>query len=269
VEKSRYISTNVEGTRNVLEVAKKHNIKRVVYISSTAVYGVPKVHPLYETNPMIGVGNYGKSKIAAEKVCLEYRKKGLIIPILRPKTFIGTARLGVFQILYDWVESGKKIPSIGNGQNLFQLLEVDDLVYAIDLALNAPSKKANDTFNVGSEKFDTVDNILGDLIKYAKTGSKVMHTPAWFVKPTLATLEFLQLSPLYKWVYGTADKDSFVSVDKLKKQLGWKSKYSTSQALIRAYQWYLDNKNNISEGSGVTHRIKWKQGALAVVKKFM
>ena len=98
-KKADIFSTNVEGTRNVLKIAKKFNVARTVFISSTAVYGVPKVHPLYETNPMIGVGNYGKSKIAAEKVVEEFRKKGMIISVLRPKTFIGTARLGVFQIL--------------------------------------------------------------------------------------------------------------------------------------------------------------------------
>jgi nucleoside-diphosphate-sugar epimerase len=57
----------------------------------------------------------------------------LCVPVIRPKTFIGTHRLGVFQILYDWVESGKRIPMIGNGKNRYQLLEVDDLAEAIYL----------------------------------------------------------------------------------------------------------------------------------------
>ncbi len=70
------------------------------------------------------------------------------MPIIRPKTFIGSGRLGVFQILYDWVENGKKIPVIGNGENHYQLLEVEDLVEAIYLALTLPKEKVDDTFNI-------------------------------------------------------------------------------------------------------------------------
>ncbi|MGC8816043.1 MAG: NAD-dependent epimerase/dehydratase family protein, partial [bacterium] len=65
----------------------------------------------------------------------EYRQKGLCVPIVRPKTFIGSARLGVFEILFDWIHDNKKIPAIGNGKNHYQLLEVDDLCEAIYLTL--------------------------------------------------------------------------------------------------------------------------------------
>jgi len=96
------LSTEVDGTRIVLETANNLNIRRVVHISSTAVYGVPDHHPILETDKLEGVGPYGKAKILAEEVCLEYRKKGLCIPILRPKSFIGPERLGVFALLYEW-----------------------------------------------------------------------------------------------------------------------------------------------------------------------
>ena len=71
-------STDIEGTRNILEAARTHSVERVIQISSTAVYGVPDHHPLYETDKMIGVGAYGKAKIDAEKVCEEYRAKGML-----------------------------------------------------------------------------------------------------------------------------------------------------------------------------------------------
>ena len=108
-------TTNLTGTKIVLEEASLAKMERVVFISSTAVYGVPEHHPLTENDPVFGVGPYGESKIQAEKICAEYRHKGFCVPVLRPKTFIGTGRLGIFQILYDWVYSGKRIPIIGNG----------------------------------------------------------------------------------------------------------------------------------------------------------
>jgi nucleoside-diphosphate-sugar epimerase len=129
--------------------------------------------------------------------------------------------------------------------------------------------KINDVFNVGAKRFDTVREDVGAMCEYAKTGSRVMGTPAWLIKPALRFFEILNLSPLYKWIYGTADTDSFVSIEKAEKVLGWEPKFSNADALIRSYQWYLDNKHTIQKGTGVTHRIAWKQGILSLFKKIM
>ena len=63
-------STDVNGTQNLLESAEKNKVKRFIHISSTAVYGIPDHHPLYETDKLDGVGHYGKAKIAAEEGAL-------------------------------------------------------------------------------------------------------------------------------------------------------------------------------------------------------
>jgi nucleoside-diphosphate-sugar epimerase len=267
--KKRIWEVNFKGSQNILELSLKYKIKRMVFISSTAVYGVPEKHPLYENDERIGVGPYGETKIAAEKLCEEYRKKGLCVPVIRPKTFIGVGRLGVFQILYDWVENGKRIPIIGKGKNRYQLLEVEDLVDAIELTLFKNSKLVNDTFNIGAENFKTVYEDVTELCSYSESGARVMRTPASFVKFSLRLLEILKLSPLYKWVYGTADKDSFVSIDKMKERFNWTPKYSNQNALINSYQWYLDNKHTLKKESGITHRVAWKQGFLGVIKKIL
>jgi len=266
--KKNIVTTNVNGTRNVLKIAVRKGIPRVVHISSTAVYGIPKKHPIEEDDPLEGVGPYGESKVEAERICEAYRKKGLCIPVVRPKTFIGTGRLGVFQILYDWVKCGKKIPIIGNGKNRYQLLEVEDLVEALDLLLTLPEGKVNGTFNIGAKEFGTVREDLGALCEYAGTGARPMPVPAWVARPLLEVLWTLRLSPLYKWVYATADKDSFVSIEKIQKQLGWSPKYSNAQSLIQSYQWYLDHEKEIQK-VGLTHRSPWKQGILTILKKFL
>jgi nucleoside-diphosphate-sugar epimerase len=267
--KKRIWEVNFKGSQNVLELSLKYNVKKMVFISSTAVYGVPKKHPIYEYDKRIGVGPYGKTKIAAEKLCEEYRKKGLCVPIIRPKTFIGVGRLGVFQILYDWIENGKRIPIIGNGKNRYQLLEVGDLVDSIELILFKDAKSVNDTFNIGAKDFKTVYEDVTRLCEYSKSGARVMKTPAGLVKFSLRLLEMFKLSPLYKWVYDTADKDSFVSIDKMKERFNWEPKYSNQDALINSYQWYLDNKHVLGKKSGITHRVAWKQGFLGLIKKIV
>lgn len=260
---------NVRGTLNVLTAAERAGIKRVVFISSTAVYGVPDHHPLYEDDEVIGVGPYGITKIEGEKLCETFRSHGMIVPIIRPKTFIGVERLGVFQILYDWIESGKHIPIIGDGSNRYQLLEVEDLAESIWLVTTLADDVVNDTFNIGATEFSTVREDVNAVCNYAQTGARAMGTPAGPIKAALRAFEKVGLSPLYEWVYGTADKDSFVSVDKAREKLGWEPQYSNAEALIRSYQWYMDNKDHIQQGTGVTHRIAWDQGILKVFKTFL
>jgi nucleoside-diphosphate-sugar epimerase len=84
----------------------------------------------------------------------------------------------------------------------------------------------------------------------------------------LKILEALRLSPLYAWVYETASKDSFVSIEKAEQKLGFAPKYSNKDALIRNYQWYLDNLKNFEGQRGVSHRVPWSQGALKLAKLF-
>lgn len=266
--KEEIMTTGVNGTRIVLETAEKYKVKRVIHISTTAVYGIPDHHPLLETDKLDGVGNYGKAKILAEEVCLEFRDKSMIVPILRPKTFIGPERLGVFGIYYDWINKGKNIPIIGNGKNRYQLLDVEDLCEAIWLAMTVEEKKANDIFNIGAKKFTTMKEDFGAVLKYSGSDKKIISLPAKPVIITLRILELFKLSPLYKWIYETAPHDSYVSIRKAEKNLGFKPKYSNKEALIRNYQWYLEHKKEFEGKTGISHRVPWKQGILKIISWF-
>jgi nucleoside-diphosphate-sugar epimerase len=269
-KKEDIISTNVKGTENVLKASQKNKVKRVIYISSTAVYGVPTKHPIEETDPLVGVGTYGETKISAEKLCQKFMEKGLNITIIRPKTFVGTARLGVFEILFDWIHDGKKIPLIGNGKNRYQLLDVDDLVEAVYLFSANDRSSYNQAFNIGAAKYKTISEDLQELFNHAKSGSTLLPLPPKPIKLALKVLESLNLSPLYQWVYDTADTDSFVSIEKLTNVLKWSPKFSNSRALIKSFDWYQEHYREIkSRKSGVTHTVGWKQGALGIAKKFL
>jgi nucleoside-diphosphate-sugar epimerase len=261
-------STDVDGTRNVMEAAAANGVKRVVYISSTAVYGVPDHHPLYETDSMIGVGPYGKAKIEAEKLAASFRDRGLVVPIIRPKSFVGPERLGVFALFYDWAKDGKGFPILGNGKNRYQLLDVEDLCEAIYLCLSGPADKVNDVFNIGAKEYSTMREDYQAVLDAAGHGKKIKAIPAGPAIAMLKVLEAMKLSPLYKWVYETAAKDSFVSIDKAEKVLGYAPRYSNKDAMVRNYRWYLDNYDKFAHQSGVTHRVPWKQGALGIAKMF-
>lgn len=266
--KEDIFSTDIDGTRNVIESAKAHNVERFIHISSTAVYGVPDHHPLSEDDQLIGVGPYGIAKIEAEKVCLEYRAQGMIVPIIRPKSFIGLERLGVFALLYDWAKDGKNFPIPGKGDNLYQYMDVDDLCDMIYLTATVDADKANDTFNAGAKEFGTFKSDFQAVLDHAGFGKRIISIPVAPALWTLRILDRLKLSPLYPWVYETAVKDSFVSIERAENKLGWKPKYSNKDALIRNYDWYVANLKNFESKSGVTHRVPWSQGALKIAKIF-
>jgi nucleoside-diphosphate-sugar epimerase len=266
--KADILSTDVEGTRNVLGSAFAAGVERVIHISSTAVYGVPDHHPLFETDQLIGVGPYGEAKIAAEQVCLEYRAKGMCVPILRPKSFVGPERLGVFALLYDWARDGRHFPLPGSGNNLYQLMDVEDLCEAIYLTATLDRDRVNDVFNVGAKTFDTVRNDFQAVLDRAGKGRRIIPLPEWPTRVALAILRALRLSPVYKWAYGTVSKESYVSIEKAEKVLGFTPRYSNRDALIRNYDWYLENLSRFEGASGVTHRVPWSQGILTLAKKF-
>jgi len=258
-------SVNVGGTATVLAAALEAGVKRAIFISSTAVYGIPKVHPIFEDAPLVGVGPYGESKIEAERVCREFADRGLEVVIVRPKTFIGPERLGVFEILFDWVHDGRRIYALGNGRNRYQLLAVEDLVEAVVLAARK-NGVAGEAINVGAQEFGTVRDDLQALIDHADSRSRLTPVPARPAEITLRGLELAHLSPLAEWHYKTAHRDSFVDVSKAERLLGWHARLSNAEALCETYDWYLAHRDTLGL-AGTTHRVPWNQQALKLLKR--
>lgn len=256
----------VDGTRIVLDAALKHGAERVIYISSTAVYGIPDHHPIREDDALEGVGPYGGAKIEAEQCCLEFRRRGLCVPILRAKSFVGPERLGVFAILYDWAHDGKNFPLIGDGSNRYQLLDVEDLCQACLLCATAPAELANDTFNVGAKVFGTMREDFQAVLDEAGHGKRIVAVPRAPAIVALRILWALRLSPIYRWVYETAGTESSVSIERIEEKLGYAPRFSNREALIRNYRWYLEHRAKSRTSYGISHRAQWRQGVLRLLK---
>jgi nucleoside-diphosphate-sugar epimerase len=264
-DRDKIMAVNVEGTNLVLQHALKAGAKKALHISTTAVYGVPKIHPLFEDSPIVPLGLYGISKVEAEARCRRAQEDGLDVTIIRPKTFIGTGRLGIFQILFEWIREGRRIPIIGTGNNKYQLLAVSDLVDAIYRSITQENR--NEVFNIGAKNFGTVRQDLGALVKHAGSGARLSPQPPWLVQPVLRGLELAKLSPLVEWHYKTANQDSFVDCSRAERVLGWNAEKSNAQTLIETYDWYLNHYQEYLDKVGLTHRVAWDQGALNWFRK--
>jgi nucleoside-diphosphate-sugar epimerase len=257
---------NAEGTRLVLECSAAEGVKRVIHIGTCAIYGMPKEHPLFETTPLDPMGEYGIAKAKAEEYMAN--AEGVETVRIRPKSFIGTGRLGIFQILFDWIEHGALIPIFGNGENIFQLLDVRDLCEGVYLA--AMKGRDKDVYLIAADRFGTVKADVGALLDHAGTGAGMLHLPSTPLKAICAALDKVKLSPVYRWVYDTADQDSFVSIDKARAELGFQPKYSNQDTLIETYDWYMrEGKELAAKATGTSHRTAWRQGVLAPAKTLL
>ena len=261
-------STDVIGTENCLRAAFDLGLRCCVHISSTAVYGIPEHHPVTESSPLVGMGPYGMAKIEAEDICRRFRARGLCVPVLRPKSFIGPERLGIFGLLYEWAASGRHFPLPGGGHQPFQLLDVEDLCHAVWLALTGEPEVANQTFNIGATEFGSMRGDFQTVLDFAGFGRRVLHLPA---EPAVWMLEMahrLGISPVYPWVFRTLTVDSRVSIEKARRALGFTPRFANRDALLRNFEWYLEQEFGVAQEAGVSHRTPWQQGILSFAKLF-
>lgn len=258
-------SVNVNGTRIVAEEAARAGVKVFVHMSSSAIFGAPRQCPITNSTPPNPVEVYGRSKLAAEHaVCKVCEQTGLPLIIIRPRTILGQGRLGIFQILFQWIAEDRRIYVIGSGNQLFQFVHADDLIAAYMLVLQSGR---TGVYNVGTDRFGSLRETLEDLIAYAKSKSRVMGLPPLPTIAALRLLDLLGLSPLAPWHYLTYHKPFYFDVQELL-QLGWRPKYSNTEMFRESYDWFLNNKDKLGSRTAASpHRSVVAQRLLALLKR--
>ena len=184
-------SVNVGGTATLLAAAPEAGVRRHVLVSSTAVYGVPKVHPIYEDAPLVGVGWYGESKIEAEEVTRDFGRRGLEFAIVRPKTFVGPERLGVFEILFDWIRDGRRIYMLGSGHEPLPAARGRGPGRRDRARRRAAVRPRARPSTSARSEFGTVRSDLQALIDHAGSASRLTAVPARPAEIALRVLELL------------------------------------------------------------------------------
>ena len=259
-------SVIVDGTRAVLSAARDRGVRHVVHISTTAVYGLPAVVPTTEEYPRDPVDVYGLAKAAAEQVCERFRDDGLCVSILRPKTFVGAGRMGLFAMLFEWADEGRHFPVLGRGDVRIQMCAIEDLLDCITGVLAAEREVANDTYNVAATRFGTLREDFQAVLDAAGHGRRVVSVPA---QPTVFLLRLLQrarLSPVYGRLLFKLLADSYVSTEKARLRLGFEPQLSNQEALLRAYASW--RQRSAVPAAGRTSVQPWRQGVLRAAKVF-
>ena len=261
----KFIEVNVNGSKIAAEQAVVAGVKAFIHMSSSAVYGASDEYAITATTPLRPVEIYGKAKLAGElivrKVC---ENANLPLIVIRPRTILGEGRLGIFQILFEWIRENKNVYTIGDGNGLFQFVHAHDLMDAYMLALD---KQKPNIYNVGAAEFGTLRQAIENVIKYANSSSKVKSLPISLTIGTLKALDWLGLSPLAPWHYLTYHRPFHFDVNPLL-GLGWQPKYSNDKMLQESYDWFISNysENNANNYTSV-HRSPVNQRILKLVKK--
>jgi nucleoside-diphosphate-sugar epimerase len=263
-DRALFQSVNVGGARNLLEAAERQKVEKTVLVSSSAVFGVPSKNPVDATVAPRPREAYGAAKLEAERIAAGYVERGLDVTIVRPRTILGHGRLGIFQILFEWVRRGRPVYVLGGGGNRYQFVHADDLA---DACVRAGEHAGPATFNVGAERFGTMREALTALVRHAGTGSAVRSLPMGPTERLMEITSRLGLSPLgpyHSLMYG---REMFFDVSPARQILGWRSTRSNEEMLVESYDYYVQHREEILSRRGASHhRSPLKQGVLKLLE---
>lgn len=257
-----YDAVNVQGTRIVAEEAVRAGVGAFVHVSSTAVFGLPPIGAITADTVPRPFEHYGRSKLAGEHLVTDIcGRAGMPRIIIRPRATLGAGRLGIYQILFQWIAEGRRLYIIGDGHNRIQFIHADDLISAILLTL---SQGQGGIYNVGTDRFGTLREDLEGLVAYAGSRSRITGL---LVAPAMAALGLLRtarLSPLVPWQYRTYHRDCWFDIEPLK-ALGWRPRHSNADMLAESYDWFRANRASRKRASA--HRSLIGQQALGLLRR--
>lgn len=264
-DRALFESVNVGGTENLLRAASRARVGKVVLTSSSAVFGVPSKNPVDDTVAPRPREAYGRAKLESERVAQRFvEREGLDVTIVRPRTILGHGRLGIFQILFEWVRTGKSVWVLGRGDNRYQFVHADDLA---DACIRAGELRGPETFNVGTDRFGTMRALLEALVAHAATGSRIRSLPMGLAVRGMELSSRLGLSPLgpyHSLMYG---REMFFDLEKTKAKLAWAPRYSNDEMIRDSYDYYVAHREEILARSGASHhRSPVRRGVLRALE---
>jgi len=262
-DKTAFWSVNRDGTRQLLEAALDAGVRKVVHMSSSAVFGAPDRNPVDDLTVPRPQEDYGRAKLAAEELCRGYVARGLDVTIIRPRTIMGHGRLGIMQILFEWVRRGLNVPVLGDGGNRYQFVHADDLA---DSVIRAAERPGPATFHVGAEEFGTMRETLDGLVEHAGTSSRVVSVPSGPATALMHLTSKTGLSPLAPYHALMYGRSMYFDIRRTKQELSWKPRYGNVAMFRESYDWYVAHRDEVMSRRGASHhRSPVKQGVLFAV----
>ena len=174
-----YNEVNVNGTENILKFAKKLKIK-VVYASSSSIYGNPKNIPIKETDEKNPVNPYAETKLKDEKLAAKYAKMGVSVIGLRYFNVFGMRQskeyAGVIKLFLERIRDGLPPKINGDGTQFRDFVHINDVVNANIMAMDSNVK--HDFFNVGTNYAVSILDLAKMMIQYSQLNIEPIYGPS-------------------------------------------------------------------------------------------
>ena len=264
-------TSNVDATRILAETARDAGVKPFVFLSSNCLWASNLGHPVHEENDVPApVEIYGKSKLEGEHV-LEQFNTALDVVIIRCPTIMDSGRLGLLAILYEFIDDGKTVWVVGDGSNQYQFIYADDLATA---CIQASTYGRSDLFHIGSDHVKSMRHVYESVIAAAgeKPGSKAAKAKVRSLPkgPTIAAMKAayaLKVSPLGPYHYKMIAESFLFDTTRIKQRLGWSPTLTNEEMLLRAYDHYSTNREEIESRTQVSaHRKPAAMGVIRLLK---
>ncbi len=237
-------TSNVDGTRLVAEAALTAGVLKFIFVSTNCLWAEDLGHDVTESDAPAPVELYGRSKLAAEQELevLRTQHPELQVVMLRCPTIIDSGRLGLLAILFEFIEDGKKVWVVGDGESRYQFIYAQDLATAcIECLEYGPSN----LFHIGSDHVPTMRAMYESVIRAAGSRSRVARLPK---APTIAAMKLahaLGVSPLGPYHYRMIAENFVFDTSRIQRELGWRPTLTNEQMMLKAFEYYRENRRNI------------------------
>ena len=204
----KFHDVNVNGTENIFKIAKEFGIK-VVYASSSSVYGDTSILPTTESDEKRPINPYAKTKLEKDKLADQYAKNGLKVIGLRYFNVFGPRQskeyAGVIKLFLERIQQGLPPLVNGDGLQIRDFVHVDDAVNANILSME--SDIDFEFFNIGTGTTISILDLANIIIKFSGLKIKPIHRPALPGDVRATQADITKVKTMLKWKPTTSIQD--------------------------------------------------------------
>ncbi|MGC1516557.1 MAG: NAD-dependent epimerase/dehydratase family protein, partial [Maribacter sp.] len=186
-EEDEFLQVNVKGTAHLLKGLEPKNIKALLYVSSVAVYGVKYGQDIDENQPLQAVDSYGKSKIEAEEMVVEWgRKNNIMVTILRPPLIIAKKAPGNLGKMINGIKRNRYV-NIANGKAKRSVVLAEDIArFSLDIIEVGGIYNVTDGVDVSFKQLShSISKVLGK--------QETKNIPYWLARSLAKTGDFFEI----------------------------------------------------------------------------
>lgn len=238
-------AANVDGTENVLRIAQKAGVKKIIILSSLAAVGPSFGRPVTENDPMMPISMYGQSKKNMEELVNRIADPSVSITILRPPAVYGPREEQIYQIFKS--AQWRFFPIIGDGKNnQLSLVHVRDVAHGILLAANR-TEAGVETYFISSEELYTWESIRTVISTKMKHKTFTLKIPPKLVKQAAGVIEGASSVFGHYPVINRDKAEELVmewtcSVDKARNELNFRQQVGLDEGISETIAWYKRHK---------------------------